>query len=811
MSALRDIRQAIRMMAKNRGFAAVALIVLALGIGANSTLFSVLNTVLLKPLPYHQADRLLQLGRQLPAGRSNAVSISQFLYWRDHNHSFSRMATYEGRGGGLNLVAGDRPERVASLGVSSNFFAVLGISPQVGRGFGAEDGKPGAPAVAIISDGLWRRRFAADPSIVGRSIRLSGAQRTVVGVMARGFDFINHADVWTPLTLVFDPQSSASVYYVVARLEDGATLAGARSEMNTLAAALRDDYPDLMREGEGAFVQPYLDQLVGNVRPALLLLLGAVALVLLIACANVANLHLARATARRREMALRVSLGASRAQIIRQLLTESMLLALVGGALGLLISRAGIGLLVAFEASGLPRLEALEIDGLVIGFTLAVSVVTGVLFGLVPAFQASRVDLQGALNDGAAGAGVGAKQGRARSALVVSEIALALVLLIAATLLLSSLAKVTDLDPGYDHQQVLTFKMSPGRTEGLTTGELGRLVEQVTTRLEAKPGIEAAATISTLPLEHGLMDAFDIEGRPRPDGKAPEGRAQWRLISAGYFRAMGIPLLQGRTFSAHERAESDQVVIINQALARRYFPDQDPLGQRLVGDPAADDPPRRIVGVVGNVSELALDRPPTPTVFAAASQAPDEVTSFLANLFPTSWVIRTTGDPARFGSLVREEILAVDPEQPISSIRPLAELMSATLAGRQLSTLLLSLFAGLALLLAMVGIYGVMSFTVAQRTREIGIRQALGATGKATLGLIVGQGVRLALLGVGFGILGALGASRLLLSLLYETEATSPATFAAAALALLAAAAAACLVPALRATRVDPIVALRNE
>ncbi len=808
MRAMQDVRQAIRMMVKNRGFTVVALTVLALGIGANSALFSVLNTVLLKPLPYVEADRLLQLGRQLPFGRSNAVSVPQFLYWRDHGRSFSRMATYEGRGGGLNLVAGDRPERVASLGVSANFFDVLGISPQVGRSFSAEDGEPGAPEVAIISDGLWRRRFGADPSIVGRSIRLSGSQRTVVGVMARGFDFINHADVWTPLTLVFDLESPSSVYYVVARLEGGATLAGARTEMEAVGEALRSDYPDLMREGEGVFVRPYLDQLVGNVRPALLILSGAVGLVLLIACANVANLLLARATSRRREMALRVSLGAGRGRIIRQLLTESLLLALLGGALGLLISRAAMGFLVAFLPSSLPRLEAIEIDGPVIGFTLAVTVVTGILFGLVPAFQASKVDLQEALKDGAAGAGAG--RGRARAALVVSEVALALVLLIAATLLLSSLAKVTGLDPGYDYRQVLTMKMSPGRTEGLTTAELTGFVEQVAERLEAKPGIEAAATISTLPLEHGLMDAFDVEGRPRPDGKEPEGRAQWRLISADYFRAMGIPLLEGRIFSARDGAASEAVIIVNQALARRYFPDQDPLGKRLVGDPAADDPPRRIVGVVGDVSELALDRPPTPTIFAAAAQAPDEVTSFLANLFPTSWVIRTAGDPLSYATLVREEILAVDPEQPVSSIRSMTGLMSGTLAGRRFSTLLLTLFAGLALLLAVVGIYGVMSFAVAQRTREIGIRQALGATGKATLGLILGQGVRLALIGVGVGVLAAFGLSRLLLSLLYETEPTSPATFAAASIALLAAATCACLVPALRATRVDPIVALRG-
>ncbi len=810
MRLLQDLRQAVRMMVKNRGFTAVAVTVLALGIGANSALFSVLDAVLLKPLPYLEPDRLVQLGRQLPMGRSNAISINQFLYWRDHQSSFSGMATYEGRGGGLNLVAGDRPERVTSLGVSTSFFSVLGVPPQIGRDFLPEDGVEGAPKVAMISDGLWRRRFGAGEDVVGRTIRLSGEEHTVIGVMARGFDFVNRADVWTPLALEFDLESSAAVYYTVVRLRPGLTLGAARADMEAIAGALRDDYPTVMRDGEEPFAQPYLDQVVGNVRPALWILFGAVGLVLLVACANVANLLLARATGRRREMALRASLGADRLDIVRQLLVESLLLAWIGGGLGLLVSRLGMGLLVSVKPSSLPRLDAVEVDAPVIAFTFAVSILTGVLFGLVPALQASRVDLQEALKEGSAGAG--SRRGWARSALVVCETALALVLVIGAALLLASFAKVTALDPGYDFRQVLTMKMSPGGSDELTTARLSGFVEEVAERLEAQLGIEAAATISALPLEHGLMTFFDVEGRARPDATEPEGRAQWRLISPDYFRAMGIPLHAGRVFTRHDTAGSPPVIVVNQALARQYFPDEDPVGRALVtGGPDSDDPPDRIVGVVADVRQLALDRPPAPTVYAAAAQAPDETTAFLANLFPISWVIRTAGDPSSYGEVVRGEILALDPEQPVSDLRSLEQLMSGSIASRQFSTLLLAIFAVLALVLAMVGIYGVTSYAVAQRTREIGIRQALGATGGAALKLILGQGVKLAAIGVAAGVLAALGLSRWLTSMLYDTAPTSPGIFAATSAALLAAAVAACLVPAMGATRVDPIVALREE
>jgi len=805
-----DLRYAIRTMGKNPGFSAVALIVLALGIGANSALFSVVNSVLLEPLPYPEPDRLMQIGRELPMGRSSAVSITQFVFYRDNSHTFENMATHDGQGAGINLVEGDRPESIPSIRVSSEFFGVLGANPQIGRDFAPADCEPGAEKVAIIGDGLWRRRFGADPSIIGRALRLSGKSYTVVGVMARGFDFKTHAEIWTPLTLVADAADRSAVYYIVARAKPGVTVATAQSDMDAVVGQFRSVYPDLLDEQERPFVGTLLDQVVGSTRTALLILLGAVGLVLLIACANVANLLLARATGRRREIALRAALGAGRMRIVRQLLTESALLALIGGVLGLLVARGSMALLLAMRPSNLPRLDVIRVDGAVLGFTLGVALLTGVLFGLFPAIQASRLNLHEALKEGTNRGSVGGRQGRARAALVVSEIALALVLLTGAGLLVDSFLRVVRLDPGYDYEQVLTAKMSLAGKPDLTTETFNNLVQQVVERLEASPGIEAAATISTLPLEHGLMTFFRIAGRSEPDSEANQGRAQWRLISPDYFLAMGIPLIRGRAFDHHDASDAAPVVIVNQALARRYFPDQDPVGQEFLGA-SPDDPPTRIVGVVGDVREITLDRPPTPTVFAPAAQAPDGITAFLANVMPTCWVVRTQGDPASFGNVLQREVLEVDPEQPLSNIRSMGQIMSTDVARRQFNTLLLTVFAGLALLLASVGIYGVMSYSVAQRTQEIGVRMALGAARTQTLGMILGQGMKLAALGVAIGVAGAFGLTRFMESMLFEVSATDPRTFVVTALALLLAAAAACLIPAARATRVDPLVALRND
>jgi predicted permease len=628
--------------------------------------------------------------------------------------------------------------------------------------------------------------------------------------MSRGFDFVNHADIWTPLATVDDPDNRAAVYYVVARLRDGVRLEAAQADIDRVAEQLRTDFPEVMGETERVFIIPYLDQLIGNVRPALLVLAGAVGVVLLIACANLANLLLARATRREREFALRVALGAGRGRIVRQLITESAVLATVGGALGLAAAHWGLSLLISFRPSELPRLDAVHVDARVLGFTMLVTLFTVVLFGLPPALRASRIDLNSALKEGGGGA-VGAGRGRAREILIVGEVALAMVLLVGASLLINSFLRLTRLDPGYDYQQTLTMKMSFGGRQDLTSAEFAGFARQVKEHLEALPGVEKAGTISTLPLEHGLMGTFRVPGQEPADSPDNMNRAQWRVTTPGYFEAMGIPLLRGRDFEARDTPDSEQVIIINNDLARQAFPDTDPVGQSLVTGGGEDSPPVRIVGVVGDVSELALDRAPTPTLFVPASQMPDGVITFLANLFPTCWVVRTRGEPMGQADAIQAAILAVDREQPVSRVRTMEQIMGESIAGRRFSTLLLTVFAGQALLLAIIGIYGVMSYSVAQRTRETGIRMAIGATRGSTLRLILGQGARWTGIGVVLGSAGALGLTRLMQTQLYEVSVTDAAAFAVAAVAVVLAATSACLIPALRATRIDPIIALREE
>ncbi len=809
---IQDIRFALRMMAKNLGFTVVALFVLAMGIGSNSALFSVVNSVLLEPLPYRESDRLVQIGREYTIGRSDALSISQFLYWSENNSVFDGIGLYDGRGGGTNLVEGDRPERIASIRVSPSFFSVLSASPQLGRSFNESDSIEGAEKVAIVSDNLWRRRFDADPTIIGRVLRLSGNNRTVVGVMPAGFDFNTHADIWMPLTLTFDSKDRGAVYYSIARLKGDITFEAAQADMGRVAKQLSEEHPDIMAAGEKAFVLPYLEQVVGRVRPALLMLCGAVGIVLLIACANVGNLLLARATHRQREMAVRAALGAGRGRMIRQLLTESALLAFFGAGLGLLVAQWAMRLLVRIRPSNLPRLDAIDIDGSVVAFTILAGLVAVLMFGMFPAMKASNADLHGALKEGSQRSGAGKRGGRIRSMLVVGEISLALVLLVGATLLIESFRRVTNLDPGFDANHILTMKMSLGGTEDLTTARFMDLSRRVREKLETVPGIESAATVSTLPLEHGFMTIFDIGGRPSPDPARRVGRGQWRQISAKYFESMGIPIHSGRTFSEHDTIDSEPVVIINQALARKYFPEEDPIGQGLVtSELNSDTPPDRIVGVVGDILELQLDRPPTPTVFSFVGQGSDEGTAFTANVFPTCWVLKTKEDPLSYGAVVQRAVLAVDRENPVSSVRSMEDVMAVTNARRQFSTVLMGVFAIQAIVLAAVGIYGVMSYSVAQRTKEIGIRMALGSSRSGTLKLVVGQGARLALIGVVIGLAGAFGLTRLMARMLFEVSATNPTTFLVGAIGLFLVAGFACLIPATRATRVNPIIALRDE
>jgi len=807
---IQDLRYAFRMLRSNPGFTVIAVLVLALGIGANSAIFSVVNAVLLQPLAYPDSERLAQVGRRLPMGFSSALSPAQFLFYKDHNDSFVNMATYDGQGGGMNLTGGEMPERLPSRRISAEFFRVLQVQPHLGRDFLPEDGKKGAEKVAVITYGLWQRRFGGDPEIIGRPIRLSGDSYTVIGVVDHAFHPAIAADVWTPLIL--DPNDRSAVYYIVARMKPGVTLESAQADMDGVIEEFRRERPDFLLPSEAPVVRPFFDQIVGDIGSALLILVGTVAVVLLIACANVANLLLARATTRHREIALRTALGASRTRIIRQLLTESGLLALIGGGLGLLIAHLAMRTMLWLKPSNLPRLDEIVIDDRVLGYTLLVVLATGILFGLFPAFQASKLDLQEMMKEGGSRLSAGGRRGLVRNILVVIEVMLALVLLIGASLLINSFLRLRELNPGFDYRNVLTMKMSPSGAEGLTTERATIFRRQAIERIEALPGVEAAATISTLPLEHGLMQFFDIAGRPPPDPKERTGRAQWRLISPDYFRAMGIPMLRGRTFTDQDTPQSPPVFIINSALAQQYFPDEDPVGKGLLtGGPSSETPPTEIVGVVGNIREVALHRDPTPTLYSPATQAQDGLTSFLAKILPTCWVLRTSGNPHQYSAAVQEEILAVDNDQPVSSVRTMEQVMSESVAQRQFNTLLLTLLAGLAVLLAAIGIYGVMSYSVAQRIHEIGIRIAIGAGRSETFRLVLIQGLKLTLIGVLAGLGIAFFATKVLSAMLFEVSATDPMIFGFMAVLLFVVAALACYVPARRAMRVDPIVALRYE
>jgi predicted permease len=807
---IQDLRYALRTLSSNPAFAMIALLVLALGIGASTAIFSVVNAVLIQPLAYPDSDRLAQVGRQLPLGFSSALSPAQFLFYRDHNESFTGMATYDGRGGGMNLTGGETPERLPSRRVSTGFFDVLQVQPHLGRGFLPEDGAQGAEKVAVITHGLWQRRFGGDPEIIGRPIRLSGENFTVVGIVKHSFHPAIAADVWTPLIL--DPNDRSAVFYIVARMKPGVTFQSAQADMDGVIEEFRRERPDFALPSEAPVVRPFFNQIVGDISSVLMILLGAVGAVLLIACANVANLLLARATTRYREIAVRTALGASRARVIRQLLTESGLLALMGGLLGLVIAHLAIRIMLWLKPSNLPRLDEVAIDTWVLGFAIMVTVATGILFGLFPAFQASKLDLQEAMKEGGTRLSAGGRRGMIRSGLMVAEVTLALVPLIIASLLIHSFLKLTELDPGFDYRNVLTMKMSPSGVEGLTTEKATIFRRQAIERIEALPGIEAAATISTLPLEHGLMQFFDVAGRPPPDPNERTGRAQWRLISPDYFRAMGIPLLRGRAFNDQDTPDSPPVFIINNALAQQYFRGEDPVGQGLAtGAPNSESPPIEIVGVVGDIKEIALHLDPTPTLYSPATQADDGLTSFLGKILPTCWLVRTSGNPFQYSAAIQQEILAVDSDQPVSSVRTMEQVMSESVAQRQFNTLLLTLFAGLAVLLAAIGIYGVMSYSVAQRIHEIGIRIAIGAGRAETFRLILLQGLKLALIGVIAGLGIAYFATRLVSAMLFEVSATDPLIFGLMALLLIVVAAFACYVPASRAMRVDPIVALRYE
>jgi putative ABC transport system permease protein len=808
-----DLRYGIRTLRKQPGFALIAVVTLALGIGATSAIFSVVNAVLLRPLPFPEPDRLMVYSafeQDSRYGRINALTGSVLVEWRNRCSSCVQMAAYvEAQRG--NLTGGAEPERVRIARITENLFDTLGVPPLLGRTFLPEEiGRPSSggedqqnhSTVVILSYGLWQRRFGADPSVIGKTVKVEGDVCAVVGVMPEGFKFPDEADAWAPITL--DPMRND--LNIIARLQPRVTPAQAQVELTTLAQRLPQESLQKNRTLHANLI-PLQEQIVGDVRSSLLIFLGAVSFVLLIACANVANLLLARAATREKEMAVRAALGASRLRIIRQLLTESLLLALSGGVLGLWLASGILKLLVAFAPQDVPRITAIRIDPWVLGFTLLLSILTGIIFGLAPALQASRLDLNTALKEGGArGTGSGAPH-RLRSLLVVVEVSLALVLLIGAGLLLKSFTRLRETKLGFNPDRVLTASVALPQADYPTTAKAKTYVEQSLARLAVRPEVQAVGVVNALPLSHAgviIQGSLGVEGESKDH---PPVGASKVAVSADYFRALGILLLQGRAFNEHDTADSPGVLIISESLAHQLWPHENALGKRIdVNLPG--ETWREVVGVVGDVRQSDLNAPLAPAHYEPYSQVSDQSRWFLGEI---TFVIRTTAEPQNFIATLRSELQTVDKELPLHNVATMEQVVALQVTDPRFYTLLLGSFSALALILAAAGIYSVISYSVTQRTHEVGIRLALGARAGDVQRLIVGQGMTLALLGVALGLGGAFAATRLLRGLLYDLSATDPLTFVGVALLLALVALLACWIPARRATKVDPLVALRHN
>ncbi len=805
-----DLKYGVRMLVKSPGFTAVAVIALALGIGANTAIFSVVNAVLIRSLPFRDPDRLVMVWENnRPRNRAqNVISPANYLDWRDQNTVFEQMsAIFDSR---TNLTGVDDPEEIPTQVVEPHFFDLLGVSASIGRTFVAEEGVEGREKVVVLSQSLWKRRFGGDPALIGKTIKLSGQDFTVVGIAPPDFQFSlragsltgKQAELWRPG--VFSQRSrvrAGRFMSAVARIKPEVTLAQAQAEMDGIAANLETQHVDF-NTGWGVNLVPVRTQFVGAIRPALLVLLGAVAFVLLIACANVANLLLARAATRQREIAIRMALGAGRGRVVCQLLTEATVLAALGGAFGLLLAMWGVDLLLALTPKDLLGLQDVGIDYRVLGFTLAVSVLTGVLFGLAPALEASRPNLNESLKEGGRGAVTSGRSHRLRDLFVVAEVALALVLLIGSGLMIRSLARLQSVDPGFDAKNLLTTKLLLPASKYGEDPQRKAFFKQLTERVRTLPGVRSVGAVSYLPIAGlGAATGFVIEGRPPlPPGQQLVGDV--RVVDGGYFGTMGIPFLQGRTFSERELTDESHVVIINETMARDYFPGEDPIGKRVTIDMKDENVPSEIIGVVRDARYVGLDTPVRPMTYWPY---PELVYSGM------TLVVRTEGEPLALGDAVRREVLAIDKDQPVADVRTMESWVSDSVSKARFSTMLLGIFAGVALLLAAVGIFGVMSYAVSERTHEIGVRMALGARTSDVLALVVRQGMMLALVGVGIGLGAAFALTRVLASLLYGVSATDPLTFAALSVILASVALVACYLPARRAAKVDPMIALRYE
>jgi putative ABC transport system permease protein len=790
----KDLRFAFRALKKRPVFTAVVVLTLALGTGATSAIFSLVDAVLLRPLPYRDAEQLVRVSQTLPVqGTSAPCSAGNFLDWQARNRVFSGMAAFQPAA--FNLTGTDQPERLLGAKVTPDLFPLLGVTPMLGRAFAAGEGDP---ALAVLSYGLWQRRFAEDRGVIGRKLDLNGVSYRVIGVMPPGFSVVEGAELWTPL--IFAPQQIASrgaiFLGVIARLKPGVSVEAAHRDMATIAEALAREHP--VNEGWGVAVQSFREQQVGNIRGALLTLFGAVLFVLLVTCANVANLLLARATERVREIAIRTAMGADRRRLILQSLTEGMLLSLTGGALGLLVAKLGIRLLLALNPARIPNLDRVGVDLRVLGFTLALSLITGTIFGLVPVFQINLVRLFESLKEGGENATVARYRNRLRSLLVIAEVALALVLLIGAGLMVRSFRNLLEIDPGFRPEGAATAQvgLSPARYAG--TPQRMQFFQQVLANIRTIPGVRYAGAVTTLPMS-GLQrrETFFIEGREMP---IQDQMASMDIVTPGYFQAMGIRLLQGRVFTERDQKGIPPTVVIDESMARRYWPGESPVGKRL-GLPDVYETNAEIIGVVAGVRRGGLDREISPQLYVPLGV--DSTPSM-------SLVVRTDNDASSLASALHAAVWAVDREQPLSPVRTLEDLVRQSVSQRLFNMRLMETFAALALVLAIVGIHGVLSYWVAQRRQEIGVRMAMGGKRLDILKLVLGRGMSLTAVGLGLGLAMALVLSRIVASLLFGVSPTDPLTFTALSLLLAAVALLACLLPARRAMSVDPIVALRQ-
>ncbi|MGA9996783.1 MAG: ABC transporter permease [Pyrinomonadaceae bacterium] len=807
---LRDLRYGVRMLWKSPGFTLIAIFALALGIGANTAIFSLVNALLLRPLPYKEPSRLVMVWENnRPRNRNqNVISTANFMDWQEQNNAFEQMAEFFDIR--FNLTGAGDPEEIPSQAVSTNLFSLLGVEAIKGRNFAPEESQPGKDQVIILSFDLWQRRFGGDPAIVGKTITLNGQGFNVVGVMPAGFKWFvkqgsltgKPAEIWTPITITANSRIRGGRFAsAVARLKPGISFEQAQADMNTVASRLEQQYSDF-NTGWGISLVPLQKQFVGDISAALWILLGVVGFVLLIACANVANLLLARAATRQKEMAIRSALGAGRWVIVRQLLTESVLLAGLGGVLGLLLALWSVDLLVSLTPPNLLDLQRVSISTPVLAFTLGVSLLTGIIFGLVPALEASHPDLNETLKESGKNVTGSPRSRRLRSMFVVGEVALGVVLLVAAGLMIKSLLRLHAVNPGFNTENLLTMRVLLPNSKYHEDSQRIAFFKQAVGEMEHLPGVRSAGAISYLPFAGpGAATSFEIEGQPKPDA-GHRLLTEVSVTDANYFRTMEIPLVSGRIYTEQEATEARQVAVINETMARTYWPNENPIGKRVLVDMVDPIVPTEIVGIVRDTKRESLDTAVRPMVYWPHPQ--------LAYSSMTL-VIRTEGDPLSIASAAQREIRVIDKDQPVSDVRTMEQWLADSIARARFSTLLLTLFAAVALVLSAVGLYGVMSYSVAQRTHEIGIRMALGAKTFDVLKLVVRQGMMLALLGVAIGLAASFALTRLMSSLLYEVSATDPATFIAISLLFLIVALLASYIPARRATKVDPMIALRYE